>query len=300
VRGEFARSRSPVIPAQASRTAYRVALRRATHQLLDAPPVFVDPVAIRILGSATEAALRADPARFDDAPFGPAMRAFMAVRARFAEERLAHARAAGVRQLVILGAGLDTFAYRANLDDPPLAVWEVDYPATQAWKREMLAAAGLAAPARLTFVSIDFARESLADVLAAAGFDASGAVFSWLGVTQYLRAEDVLATLRYIASVTRAGGGVAFDYAVAPELLSLRERIAFFALAARVSDAGEPWLSSFVPDALAAQVRSCGFAVVQDMSPQALHERYLADHAERPKLGALARLLWAGAEAYGV
>jgi methyltransferase (TIGR00027 family) len=263
--------------------------------------VFVDPVAIRILGPATEAALRADPARFDDAPFGRAMRAFMAVRARFAEERLAHARAAGVRQLVILGAGLDTFAYRANLDDPPLAVWEVDYPATQAWKREMLAAAGLATPAQLTFVSIDFARESLADVLATAGFDAgAGAVFSWLGVTQYLRAEDVLATLRYIASVSRAGGGVAFDYAVAPELLSFRERLAFEALAARVSGAGEPWLSSFVPDALAAQVRACGFAVVQDVSPQALHERYLADRADRPKLGALARLLWAGADAYGV
>ena len=290
-----------MIPAQASRTAYRVALRRATHQLLDVPPVFVDPVAIDILGPETAAALRADPARFDDRRFGPAMRAFMAVRARFVEERLAAARAAGVRQFVILGAGLDTFAYRAGLDDPPLAVWEVDHPATQAWKREMLAAAGLAAPPQLTFASIDFACESLADVLAAAGFDArAGAVFSWLGVTQYLVAEDVLATLRYIASATAAGGGVAFDYSVDPKLLGLGERLAYHALAARVRAAGEPWLSAFVPDELVAQVSGCGFRAVRDVSPEELRERYLAGRTDQLRLGRLARLLWAGADRYGV
>jgi methyltransferase (TIGR00027 family) len=288
-----------VIPAQASRTAYRVALRRATHQLLDTPPVFVDPVAIEILGPETAAALRADPARFDDGRFGPAMRAFMAVRARFAEEQLAAARAAGVRQLVILGAGLDTFAYRTNLAEPPLAVWEVDYPATQAWKRELLAAAGIAAPPQLTFASIDFARESPADVLAAAGFDArAGAVFSWLGVTQYLTADDLFATLRYIAGATAAGGGVAFDYSVAPHLLSLPERWAYDALAARVREAGEPWLSAFVPEELVAAARECGFAFVRDVSPEDLHARYLNDRLDRLRLGRLARLLWAGAAAY--
>ena len=290
-----------MIPAQASRTAYRVALRRATHQLLDSPPLFVDPVAIDILGPETAAALRADPARFDDTRFGPAMRAFMAVRARFAEEQLAVARAAGVRQLVILGAGLDTFAYRANLDEPPLMVWEVDYPATQAWKRELLAAAGLAAPPRLTFAAIDFARESLADVLAAAGFDGrAGAVFSWLGVTQYLVADDIFATLRYVAGATAAGGGVTFDYSVAPHLLGLAERWAYHALAARVREAGEPWLSSFVPEELVAQVRACGFAAVSDLSPEDLRARYLAERADRLRLGRLARLIWAGASPYGV
>ena len=289
-----------MIPAQASRTAFRVALRRATHQLLDVPPVFVDPVAIDILGPDTAAELRADPASFDDSRFGPAMRAFMAVRARFAEEQLAAGRAAGVRQLVILGAGLDTFAYRANLDEPPLAVWEVDHPATQAWKREMLAAAGLAVPARLRFAAIDFTREPLADVLAASGFDArAGAVFSWLGVTQYLVADDVFATLRYIAGATAAGGGVTFDYSVAPQLLSLTERWAYDALAARVRAAGEPWLSAFVPDELVAQLRACGFRAVRDVSPEELRERYLAGRTDRLRLGRLARLIWAGADLYG-
>ena len=288
-----------MIPAQASRTAYRVALRRATHQLLDAPPVFVDPVAISILGPETEAALRADPQRFDDSRFGPAMRAFMAVRARFAEEQLAHARAAGVRQLVILGAGLDTFAYRSRLDDPPLAVWEIDHPATQAWKRELLGAAGIGAPTQLSFVAIDFQREALADKLAEAGFDArAGAVFSWLGVTQYLAADDIFATLRYVAGATAAGGGVAFDYSVAPHLLSVVERWAYEALAARVSAAGEPWLSVFVPEELVAAVRACGFAVSRDVGPDELHACYLAGRSNPLRLGRLARLLWAGSAAY--
>ena len=288
-----------MIPAQASRTAYRVALRRAAHQLLDAPPVFADPVAIDILGPETAAALRANPQSFDDSRSGAVMRAFMAVRARFVEEQLAQARAAGVRQLVILGAGLDTFAYRSRLDDPLLVVWEVDHPATQAWKREMLAAAGIAAPRELTFVAIDFQREALADKLAAAGFDArAGAVFSWLGVTQYLAPDDIFATLRYVAGATAAGGGVAFDYSIAPHLLSMTERWAYEALAARVRAAGEPWLSAFVPDELVAAARACGFSVVRDVGPDELHARYLTGRADQLRLRGLARLLWAGAAAY--
>jgi methyltransferase (TIGR00027 family) len=204
-----------------------------------------------------------------------------------------------VRQFVILGAGLDTFAYRARLDDPPLAVWEVDHPATQAWKREMLAAARIPAPPQVAFVAIDFQRETLADRLAAAGFDArAGAVFSWLGVTQYLEADEIFATLRYVASAVAAGGGIAFDYAVAPQLLSMPERWAYDALAARVSAAGEPWLSSFVPEQLVAAVRECGFPIVLDVSPEELHARYLAGRGEGLRLGRLARLLWAGATDY--
>src|SRR4029077_2013483 len=166
-------------------------------------------------------------------------------------------------------------------------------------KREMLAAAGLAVPPQLTFASIDFARESLADVLAAAGFDPSaGAVFSWLGVTQYLVPDDIFATLRYIASVSAVGGGVTFDYSVAPHLLGLAERWAYHALAARVRDAGEPWLSSFVPDELVEAVRACGFAAVRDLSPEDLHARYLAARDDRLRLGRLARLIWAGSGVY--
>src|SRR6185295_18876686 len=164
-----------VIPAQASRTALRVALHRAAHQLLD-PPVFVDPLAVRILGQKVEAAFRADPAQYDTTRFAREMRAFMAVRARFAEEQIARAREAGVRQVVILGAGLDTYAYRSSAA-PQVTIWEVDHPATQAWKRELLAGAGIETPAHLKFVAADLAREPLEAVLAAAAFEArAGAV----------------------------------------------------------------------------------------------------------------------------
>jgi methyltransferase (TIGR00027 family) len=259
--------------------------------------VFVDPLAARILGPEVEAALRANPAEYDPSRFAAPMRAFMAVRARFAEEQIAQARAAGVRQIVILGAGLDTFAYRAS-SSPPLTVWEVDHPATQAWKHELLAAAGIAAPSHLRFVPADLAKNSLAVALSGAGFGArSGAVFSWLGVSQYLGADQVLDTLRYVADVTAAGGGIVFDYAVAPELLGPAERAAYDALAARVSAAGEPWRSAFAPEALAARLHDCGFRVVRDVDAADLHARYLAGRGTALQLGKLARLIWAGTAA---
>src|SRR3954468_8475598 len=136
-----------MIEAQPSKTAWRVALRRAAHQLLDRPPVLDDPIAIPILGGETAAALRANPSHFDRHPLSAYLRAFMAARSRFAEEHLDRARSAGVGQYVILGAGLDTFAYRQPRRDAPLRIWEVDHPATQAWKRERLDEAVAAAPA---------------------------------------------------------------------------------------------------------------------------------------------------------
>jgi methyltransferase (TIGR00027 family) len=276
----------------------RVALHRAAHQLLDAPPVFADPLALRILPPPVEAELRTAPGHYDTSRYAPQMRGFMAVRARFAEEQIAAARADGVRQVVILGAGLDTYAYRATAA-PPTAIFEVDHPATQGWKRELLDTAGIEPPAQLTFVAADLAHESLERALARAGFEAQrAAVFSWLGVTQYLAPEHVLATLEFVARVTGNGGGIAFDYAIAPELLRPEERAAYDALAARVRAVGEPWLSHFVPAELTAALTALGFAVALDLDPQRLLERYAADAVERPRLGRLARLMWAGASAF--
>ena len=184
------------------RTAFRVALRRAAHQLLDRPLVLDDPVAIPILGAETAARLRTDPSAFERGPADAYLRAFVVVRARCAEQQLEAARAAGVRQYVILGAGLDTFAYRQPAG-PPLRIWEVDHPDTQVWKRQLLAAAGIAVPANLAWAAVDFERDSLADRLAGSGFDRSaGAVFAWLGVTMYFdRRSD-----RRDAGIPGAGG----------------------------------------------------------------------------------------------
>ncbi len=118
---------------RASRTAWAVASRRAAHQVLDHPRVLNDPIAVYIVGPN----FSADPVRHAD-PRARAFRAYMVARSRYAEDNLADAVAAGVNQYVILGAGLDTFAYRNPF--PHLHVFEVDFPSTQLWKREMLEA----------------------------------------------------------------------------------------------------------------------------------------------------------------
>src|SRR3984957_6851470 len=175
-----------------SKTAHRVAIRRAAHQLLDQPKVLDDPLALRIIGTEAADDLRSNPKEHH--AFSRAFRAFMAARSRYAEDELARAGPHGVTQYVVLGAGLDTFAYRNP--HPGLRVFEVDHPSTQAWKREQLQAAGIAIPAALTFVPVDFERQTLADGLERGGFDdRAAAFFSWLGVTPYLTRDACMSTL---------------------------------------------------------------------------------------------------------
>ena len=146
------------------------------------------------------------------------MRAFMAVRARFAEDELALAVRRGVAQFVILGAGLDTFAYRNPF--PNLRVFEVDHPATQEWKRQRLHAENIAIPDSVTYAPVDFNSQTLADGLRAANFQADKpAFFSWLGVTMYLENQTVLDTLRFIHSMSPENG-IVFDYTVPRHLLN--------------------------------------------------------------------------------
>src|ERR1700761_1806274 len=149
-------------------TAMRVAMRRAAHQIYDRPLVLDDPIALAIMGEERCDKLRSDPATQSE-PIAVAMRAFMAVRARFAEDHLAQEVANGATQFCILGAGLDTFAHRNPF--PHLRVFEDAFPATQAWTPEMLAEANLPPPACLTYAPVDFESDTLAHGLEVAGFD---------------------------------------------------------------------------------------------------------------------------------
>src|SRR5258706_12265395 len=204
-----------------SRTAERVAIRRAAHQLLDQPRVLDDPLALRIIGSEAEEELRSNPK--EDHAFSRAFRAFMAARSRYTEDELAGAFAQGVRQYVVVGAGLDTFAYRNPHSG--LRVFEVDHPATQAWKRKQLQAADIAIPASLTFVPVDFERQTLEGGLAQRGFNPrAAAFFSWLGVTPYLPREACPSTLTFIAKMPPGSRGV-FYFAVDRGLLNPGRRI---------------------------------------------------------------------------
>jgi methyltransferase (TIGR00027 family) len=266
--------------ARPSRTAMRVAMRRAAHQLFDTPLVLDDPMAVRIIGPEAEAYMRAAPSK-QNGRIARSARAFMVARSRFAEDALARAVARGTGQLVILGAGLDTFAYRNPYPDGTLRVFEVDHPATQAWKRRKLAHASIAVPPSVTYVPVDFEQDALADRLAAAGFDASRpAFFSWLGVTMYLTEEAFASTLALIAR-SAAGGGVAFDYGTARSHLAWTDRIVLAWISRLVASAGEPFRSLFEPEALVARLRHLGFAPIEDLGVEAINARYFAGRPDR-------------------
>jgi methyltransferase (TIGR00027 family) len=275
---------------QPSRTAYRVALSRAAHQLLDRPPVLEDPVALAIVGERGVAEIRAAPLRFEFR-LARLLRAFLVARSRVAEEALAEAVRRGVRQYVVLGAGLDTFAYRNPYPASQLRVFEVDHPATQAWKRRQLAAGSIALPDSLIFVSVDFESETLPQQLTRAGFRADEpAFFSWLGVTMYLSRAAVLATLGYVAGLPR-GSGIVFDYAVPPATLDLIRRVVVRAVMRRVAAAGEPWKSFFEPRELARELHSLGFRYLADLGPEQLNGRFFRERTDGLRVGGLGRVM---------
>lgn len=267
-------------PGQPSRTAYRVAMRRAAHQILDRPVVLDDPIALRIVGTGGADEIRGNPKRYDTS-FGRAMRLFLVARSRSAEDALAQGVASGVRQYVVLGAGLDTFAYRNPYEAQGLRVFEVDIPGTQAWKRDLLAKTHIAEPPSLAFVPVDFERQSLATELAGAGFrEGEPAFFSWLGVTMYLSREAVFSTLGFVAS-RAPGSGITFDYMIPPRRLPLFRRLGFYFLARRLAAIGEPWTTWFEPEELASELRRLRFTAIEDLDGPALNHRFFGGRESR-------------------
>ena len=275
---------------QASGTAERVAIERAVHQLLDRPIVFADPLAIRMIGADAADRLRAHPEEHDrSSPLRPFVRAIVVVRSRLAEDEVARGVAAGVAQYVILGAGLDTFAYRNP--HPALRVFEVDHPATQARKRERLAATGLAVPDQLTFVACDFGRESMPAALDRSGFDrARPAVFAWLGVVMYLEREAVMETLAFIGSLPERTA-VIFDYALPPHLFGWRARWRYRRRLEDLARRGEPWISFFEPAALRKDLVRLGLPDIDDLSGDDINRRFLANRTDALRAAGAARLV---------
>jgi len=261
--------------AKPSRTAWGVAFRRACHQLHDAPPLVLDdPIAVPILGAQTLPELQAAKKDLNN-PGNLILRAWLVARSRYAEEKLAEAVAPTsgkpVTQYVLLGAGLDTFAHRNP--HPNLRVFEVDHPATQAWKRQLVAAAQLPSQPSLTYVPVNFETEALSNRLAESGFNPDApAFFSWLGVTMYLTREANLATLRAVAQLSSAGSELAFTYMESARLETPSP--AFAEMQQQVTALGEPFLSGFDPNTIAADLAQCGFELVEDLSGADVLARY--------------------------
>ena len=202
-----------------SRTAVMTAAARAFHREEPQPWVIDDYLALDLAGPEGPALLdrpRAEVPR----PYLLALSRWVCVRARFPEDLVEQSIAGGVAQYVILGAGLDSFAYRRRDLLDRLRVFEVDHPATHAWKRQRLAELSMEPPTSLVFAPIDFERQTLREGLEQAGFDfAELAVFSWMGVTMYLTLDAINATLATLAQC-RAGTRVVLTYNQPPAALT--------------------------------------------------------------------------------
>jgi methyltransferase (TIGR00027 family) len=275
-----------------------VALRRAAHQLCDSPVVFQDPIAVPILGPAYAAELSRTPTR-PDRPFSTGLRAFIVARSRYAEDNLAHAVSLGVTQYVLLGAGLDTFAYRNPW--PQLQVFEVDHPATQQWKRELLDSAAIPVPANLIYAPVDFEAQSLSAQLYDAGFDPDlPAFFAWLGVVPYLTLPAFRATVAFIANhaaPSKSGQesfrtGLTLDYGQPRSALPFFEQLAHDSLAARVRQAGEPFQLFFTPQEIAAEFSA--FTQIEEIGGDEINARYFPNRNDNLRIrGAAGRFLTA-------
>jgi methyltransferase (TIGR00027 family) len=255
-------------------------MRRAAHQLYDAPPLVLDdPLAVPILGADYAEEVRRTETKLHK-PFSLSLRAFLVARSRYAEDNLALAIAQGITQYVLLGAGLDTFAYRNP--QPNLHVFEVDHPATQQWKRDLLHRNDIPIPPSLTYAPIDFEHQALPQQLLATGFDPTAkTLFAWLGVVPYLTQAAFRSTLSFIASQP-PGSGLILDYSQPREVLPFLEQLAHDSLASRVALAGEPFQIFFTPAQIAAELAA--FHTVEDLGSREINERYFSDRTDQLKI----------------
>jgi methyltransferase (TIGR00027 family) len=290
---------SPVQEDRVSITALMTAYARAYHATHDTPKIFDDFLAGEFLTEKGQAWLGArlveilpllNPELAASHPDQATALAWVMQnqtasttisRARYAEDALVSAVQGGVRQYILLGAGMDTFAFRRPEMMEQLAVFEVDHPATQAFKRGRLAELQWELPPRLHFIPVDFSKDSLAAALCGSSHEPAQTSFvSWLGVTYYLTREVVLSTLRSIAALAGPGGTVVFDYlhpdAFSPERTSKRTQWTLEA----VRRAGEPMKTGFDPSALAGDLESCGWRLQENLSPSDIQKRYFAGRTD--------------------
>jgi methyltransferase (TIGR00027 family) len=251
----------------ASRTALSTSLMRALHTRADPHPLINDPWGDKLVPESVrleldDAALRRSPAYEN-----------VVTRTRYAEDSLQAAVDRGVRQYVLIGAGFDSFVLRRPAYAAELDIFEVDHPATQGLKIKRINELGISLPESVHFIAADLSVESVAAALARSSFRSDQpAFFSWLGVTMYLSREANLATLKSIARCAHAGSELVFTY-VDEKLLNSNSE-AFRALQERVTSMGEPFLSGFDPNTLAATVSACGLRLIEDLASDDVAKRY--------------------------
>jgi len=277
---------------QPSWTAIFAAMARAAHLILDdEPKILQDDFAMAFSGARDETELKATleetPTITDRPEFWQSYRGFAVVRHRYTEDELEKAIERGISQYVILGAGLDSFAYRRRDLEDKLRVFEVDHPATQTWKQKRLQELNISLPTNLIFVPVDFEKQNLLEELLAVGYRSEiPAFFSWLGVTQYLTESAVFQTLRKVASAA-PGSEIVFEYVLPESLLDGEDRQ--FVAGSR-KNPGEPWISMFDPIQLVERVKEIGYSNVWDFGPEEANDLYFNGRNDQLSTTTLDRL----------
>jgi methyltransferase (TIGR00027 family) len=276
---------------QESYSALVVSMMRAVHSRCDVNPIINDSHGFDLVSSDERMAMRVrlssrlakagvrrghDCRREDDA-LAWALRVSpgygnVITRTRYAEDRLGQALRRGISQYVILGAGLDTFCFRVPDLDPSLRIFEIDHPATQAMKKKRLAAAGLMPPCKVSYIPVDFERETISEALRSSDFNQDKpAFFSWLGVSPYLTKQAHLDTIRCFFDSGAADSELVFNYLGAP--VSVHLDAVPKARSIR-SNTSEPIISRFNPQDVWGMLQKCGIEVVEDVGPAEIVNRY--------------------------
>lgn len=254
---------------QFSLSAVGAAAHRAMHQKAEGGMLFLDPIAPLIL----DADELSNAEKEMDVPANRSARLFMAARSRFAEDLITVAAARGVRQVVVLGAGLDTFAIRNPYVSVGLTVFEVDHPETQALKRSRIARVSENLSKEVRFVPLDFETQNLRESLIKADFDEKNpAFFMWLGVVPYLTINSIRSTLSFIAKLPLSE--IVFDYSEPLENYEPERRSRMEALEKRLAELGEPWVTHFDPLELAKELHGQGFKEIDDLDLGRISKRY--------------------------
>lgn len=281
---------------QSSRTAEAAAALRANHFKNTISPVFSDPYAFELTSKGWKKLLSSPllVKLMNSAVLNRTLGLLtgqVVGRSRYAEDLLDQAVQQNTQQYVLVGAGLDSFALRESHHYPTLKIFEVDHPDTQAAKQTKLKKLG-EIPASVEFVAINFEKESISEALARSLYERSApAFFSWLGTTHYLNPQTTLQTLKSIAEFAANGSEVVLDYSTDFQELTGIERIGSMGVAQFTHLLKEPLLGQFKPTDLHRAVEQMGFEVVEDLSGEAITERYFSARVDEIRHTSATRLL---------
>ncbi len=268
-----------------SRTATLAAGIRAHHRRWHPDPILDDAYAVRLVSPfwrqvAHNRLLNWIVVHKLLGPFHP-IHTENILRARYAEDRLEEAIAGGVRQYVILGAGLDSYALRHPELAESVRIFEVDQPGMQTLKRQRVRQVHGGLPAHVTFVAMDFEKDRLHEALEAAGLDPGApAFFSWLGTTYYLTRPAIRDTLDSIAALAAPDSRVVLDYLLARHLIPIEGLPLADKLERLVKRLGEPMVSEFIPEELDSELARVGFAPLDRVPPDEQGRRYLRNRRD--------------------